>query len=84
MFFEVVDEFEVDLDVFIVIEGEVSEESFEVFHEVAEDGDFRLLLDESDGPCDQPLLGSCTADAFVDEGEAEWRGGYNLTRLKMG
>jgi hypothetical protein len=72
------------LDVFVVIEGEVDEEGVEVFDEVAEDGDLRFLLDECDGPRDQPLLGVCAADALVDQGEAAWGGGYNLTRLKMG
>lgn len=83
MLFEVVDEFEVDLDVLIVIEGEFCEKGVEVFDEVAEDGDLGFLLDEGDGPGDQPLLGGFTADALVEQREAAWGGNYNLTRLKM-
>lgn len=70
MLFEVVDEFEVDLHVLVIVEGELSEECLKVFDEVAEDGDLGFLLDEGDRSSDQPLLDGCAVDALVDQREA--------------
>lgn len=73
MLFEVVDHFQIDFNVFVGIKSEVCEEGVKVLHEVAEDGDLGLLLDERDGLGDQPFLGGDAGDALIDKGEAEWR-----------
>ena len=48
MSFKIVDELDVDLDVLVVAEGELVDEGVEVLHEVTEDGQFGLSLDELD------------------------------------
>ena len=49
MFFEVVDKFEVDGDVLIVVEGERTDELIEILDKVAEDGDLVFLGDQVNG-----------------------------------
>lgn len=71
MFFEIVDEFEIDFHVLIVIEGQLGQQCMEVFDEVAEHRDLAFLLDEADRPSDQPLLYGCAPDALVDQRETE-------------
>lgn len=71
VFFEIVDHLEVYFHVLVCGEGELAEQRIEIFDEVAEDGDFGLLLDESDGVNDEPLLCVYVGDALVDQGKAE-------------
>jgi hypothetical protein len=68
---KVVDHLEINLDELIGIEGELADEGVEVLHEIAEDGDLGLFLDEGDGVDDQPLLDGRTGDALIHEGKAE-------------
>ena len=49
VFFEVVDEFEVDFNVFVEGEGKVRDEVVKVLDEIAEDGYLSLFFDEVDG-----------------------------------
>ena len=49
MFFEVVDEFEVDFNVFVEGEGKVGDEVVKVLNKIAEDGYLSLFFDEVDG-----------------------------------
>jgi hypothetical protein len=83
MLFKIVDHLEVDLHVLVGVEGEFGEQGVEVLHEVAEDGDLGLLLDEGDRLGDQQLLGGGAGDALVDQGEATSGGNYYFTRLKI-
>jgi hypothetical protein len=83
VFFKIVDHLEVDFHVLVGGKGEFAEQRIEILDEIAEDGDFGLLLDEGDGVSDEPLLGVDAGDALIDEGEAVSCISYNLTREKM-
>lgn len=49
VFFEIVDEFEIDFNVFVEREGKVGDEVVKVLDEIAEDGYLSLFFDEVDG-----------------------------------
>lgn len=49
VFFEIVDEFEIDFNVFVEREGKVGDEVVKVLDEIAEDWYLSLFFDEVDG-----------------------------------
>ena len=70
MFLEIIDKFEVNGDILIVIECERTDELVEVFDEVAEDGDLVFLGDQVNGIEQQFFLELIVLSALVEQGEA--------------
>ena len=48
MFFEIVDQLQVNVGVLVVVEGERGDQVVEVFHKIAKNRDFVLLLNQVD------------------------------------
>ena len=83
VFFEIVDEFEVYFDVLVALEGDMVEERVEMFYEIAEHGDFSLLLDETNRVDNEELLECLIRGALVEQRIATSSTTYNRTLLKI-
>lgn len=66
MLLQIINHLEINLRIFIKVEGELTDECIEVLNEIAVDRDLGFLLDEGDGFGDYPFFGGDAGDALVD------------------